>query len=97
MALTGFLVSPWRQAPKLRTENHFFIRMLKRGVEFKGGSLHDGFESVVLESTWLSFCLSYKIQQKGATVTILVVLAVMAVSIMTPLPTSRLSKFSRET
>ena len=36
----------------------------------------------VLESTLRSFCLSCKIQDEEATVTVLMVLAVMAVSVM---------------
>ena len=44
----------------------------KRGVEFKGGGLHDNFGGfdgwAVLESTLSSFCLSYKIQHNEATV-----------------------------
>ena len=40
----------------------------------------------VLESTLLSFSLSYKIQDQEATVTVLTVLAVLAVSVMTATP-----------
>ena len=62
----------------------------KRGVEFKGGSLRDGFDALaVLESTLPSFCLSYKIQHNEATLAVLKVLAVsavMAVSVMTATP-----------
>ena len=46
----------------------------KRGVEFKGVALMT--VSVVLESTLPSFRLSYKIQDKEATVTVLAVVAV---------------------
>ena len=53
----------------------------KRGVEFKGGSLHDVL--TVLESTLPSLCLSYKIQHHKATVA---VSAVMEVSVMTATP-----------
>ena len=72
----------------------------KRGVEFKGGSLHDGFGSLtvlaVLESTLPSFCWSYKIQHNEATVAVLTVLAVsavMAVSVMTATPLKLNSPF----
>ena len=40
----------------------------------------------VLESTLPSFCWSYKIQDKEATVTVLAVSAVVAVSVMTAPP-----------
>ena len=40
----------------------------------------------VLESTLTSFCWSYKIQDKEATVTVLTVLALVAVSVMTATP-----------
>ena len=62
----------------------------KKGrVEFKGGSLHVmalavlTVLAVVLDSTLPSFCLSYKIQHNEATVAVLAVSAVMAVSVMT--------------
>ena len=42
--------------------------------------------SAVLESALPSFCLSYKIQHNEATVAVLTVLAVMAVSVMTATP-----------
>ena len=40
----------------------------KKGVEFKGGSLHHGFcgSGDLVESTLPSFCWSYKIQGKEA-------------------------------
>ena len=52
-------------------------------------SLHDGFDGFggsgdSVESTLPSFCLSYKIQDKEATVTVLAVLAVLVV-MATPL------------
>ena len=40
----------------------------------------------VLESTFPFFCMAYKIQHNGATVAVLTVLAVMAVSVMTATP-----------
>ena len=40
----------------------------------------------VLENTLPSFCLSYKIQYQDAAVTVLTVLAVVAVSVMTATP-----------
>ena len=49
----------------------------KRGVEFKGGSLHDGFGNFGAHLALL--CLPYKIQCQEATVTVLTVLAVLAV------------------
>ena len=57
----------------------------KGGAEFKGGSLHDGFggfETVfaVLKSTLPSFCLFFKLQHSKATMAVLGVSAVMAVS-----------------
>ena len=65
----------------------------KRGVEFKGGSLHDGLAVLtvlaVLGSTLPSVCLSYKIQHSETTVAVLTVLAdcaVMVVSVMTATP-----------
>ena len=52
----------------------------KGGVEFKGGSLHDGFGGFDSQkSTLPSFCLSYKIQCQETTVTVLAVSAVVAV------------------
>ena len=63
------------------------IGITEKGVEFKGGSLHDGFGGFdgfagsgnSVESPLPSFCWSYKIQDKEATVTVLTVLAVLAV------------------
>ena len=62
----------------------------KRGVEFKGGSLHDGFggfdgfggsgEHLAL------LCLSHKTQHNEATVAVWTVLVVMVVSVMTATP-----------
>ena len=40
----------------------------------------------VQKSAWPSFCLSYKIQHNEATVTVLAVVAVTAVSVMTATP-----------
>ena len=40
----------------------------------------------VLDNTLRAFCWSYKLQNKEATVSVLTVLAVMAVSIMTATP-----------
>ena len=77
----------------LTTPNPHISGSRKRGVEFKGGSLHDGLGNLdglaVLKSTLPSFCLSYKIQHNEATVAVLTVLAVsavMAVSVMTATP-----------
>ena len=64
--------------------------MTERGVEFKGGGLQDGFHGFggsgdSVESTLPSFCWSYKMQDKEATVMVLTVLAVLAVMAATPL------------
>ena len=60
---------------------------LKRGVEFKGGSLHDGFGGFEGSEEHLALlCWSYKIQHNEATVAVLAVSAVMAVSVMTATP-----------
>ena len=59
----------------------------KRGVEFKGGGLHDGFGGFDGSGEHLTLlCLSYKIQHNEATVAVLTVLAVMAVAVMTATP-----------
>ena len=59
----------------------------KREVEYKGGSLHDGFDGFSGSGEHLtSFCLSYEIQHNEATVAVLTVSAVMAVSVMTATP-----------
>ena len=65
----------------------------KRGVEFKGGSLHDGFggfDGFCGSGEHLALlCWSCKIQDKEATVTVstvLAVLAVVAVSVVTATP-----------
>ena len=65
----------------------------KRGVEFKGGSLHDGFGGFDgfggSGEHHTLLCLSYKVQHNEATVAVLTVLAVsavMAVSVMTATP-----------
>ena len=67
--------------------------MTEKGVEFKGGSLHDALAVltvlVVVESTLPSFYLSYKIQCQETTVMVLTVLAVsavVAVSVLTVSP-----------
>ena len=69
------------------------VKMPAKGVEFQGGSLHDGFGSltvlVVLASTFPSFCLSFKIQHKVATVTVLAVAAVLVASVVTATPLFR--------
>ena len=64
------------------------IRMSR--VEFKGGSLHDGFGGYgdSVESTLPPFCRSYKIQDKEATIW-----AVMAVSVVTAAPLNSTSLF----
>ena len=78
-------------APLARLEGDSGCR--KRGVEFKGGSLHDGFGGfdglAVLESTLPSFCFSYKKKYREAAVKVLMVLAVsavVAVSVVTAAP-----------
>ena len=50
--------------------------------------------SAVLESTLPSFCLSYKIQDKEATVMVLAVSAVVAVSVVTATPLKLNTPFS---
>ena len=56
--------------------------MTEKGVEFNGGSLHDGFDGFggsgdSVESTLPSFCWFYKVQDKEATMTVLAVVAVL--------------------
>ena len=63
----------------------------KRGVEFKGGSLHDGFggfDDFGGSGGHLlpSFCLSYKIQCQETVLTDSAVSAVSAVLVMTATP-----------
>ena len=70
----------------------------KRGVECKGGSLHDGFNGFggsgdSVESTLPSFCLSHQIQHNEATVAVLTVSAVRAVSVMTATPLKLIPPF----
>ena len=66
-----------------RTEKNLCVfGMTEKGVEFKGGSLHDGFDGFGGSGQHLqlpSFCLPYKTQSQEATVTVLTVLAVSAV------------------
>ena len=83
------MISLQSASPSLPTG--LIVRMTEKGVEFKGGSLRDGFGGFdgcggsgdSVESTLPSFCWPYKIQDKEAAVT---VLAVMAVSVATATP-----------
>ena len=60
----------------------------KGGLSLRGGVAFMTVLAVltVLEKTLPSFCWSYKIQDKEATVTVLTVLAVVAVSVVTATP-----------
>ena len=72
-----------------------FLACLRRG---RGGSLRDGFGGLtVRESTLPSFRLSYKIQDKEATVMVVKVVtvsAVVAVSVVTATPSTSTALFS---
>ena len=63
-------------------------RSQKRGVEFKGGNLHDGFGGfdgvfAVPERTLPSFCLSYKRQHNEAILAVLTVSALVGLRTQT--------------
>ena len=69
-----------------------FVLLLYKGgggVEFKVGSLHDGFgglDGLGGSGFFPSFCLSYKIQYQEAAATVLAVSVVVAVSVLTATP-----------